>query len=138
MISDCDKLRVMTNASIDIRLLGGPDEEKRARVEIVRYTPWARAGKAAGALSVCWLAAVAALPIPGVHFLLVPLFLLSGPIAAFLIGRRLGYISHGSIECPKCNSAFSIDGLPIRFPQYAECSACHQQIFLEELLLSPN
>ena len=82
--------------------------------------------------------ALIAIPIPIVHFLLVPGALLIGTVLALV---RLG---QGEVfrtttgRCPFCGQeqSFSVMGR-FRLPKKLHCSSCQRQLLLEEATIAP-
>lgn len=106
-----------TTAVVDIAVLSGADRMKRAGLT----------------LGVSLVVALVALPIPLVHFILVPGSLLAGFILA---GNRLtqSEIFRRAVgRCPFCGTdqAFSIMGR-FRLPKSAHCVSCGRELSLED------
>lgn len=60
-----------------------------------------------GWLGVSWLIAIVCIALPVIHFVLVPLFLLLGPVG-FLYGYRSSErIESGTGSCPACSAAIA-------------------------------
>ncbi len=94
--------------------LPGRTLDKRSRL--------ARGGKL---LAMCWAAALGSLFIPGFHFVLVPSFLLAGPVL-FAIGygqKRL--LLGGTVVCPGCASENSVKPQSASWPLLLVCQGCN-------------
>jgi hypothetical protein len=119
--------------TIELRLKGFGAPPGDARAEVAELTPAERL-KRAGAMFGAFVAvAVVALPIPIVHFVLVPGGLL---LAVALGGARLGQgrIFRGATgRCPFCGTEqqFSLFGR-FRLPRRVDCVSCHRRLMLEE------
>ncbi len=88
----------------------------------------ARAGKV---LALCWGLAVAAVFIPIVHFFLVPLFLIAGPVMAFQKYRVTELALKADGLCPECQAQVSIVLEPAdRLPKWSYCPACNKPVQL--------
>jgi hypothetical protein len=89
--------------------------------------------RAAKIWAIMWLLMLFSLPLFIIHFVLVPGFLIAGPVMA---ARRYGVSElpdHISGNCPLCKQEFtlgaaSFDRLPIRAP----CPACGKILLLSE------
>ena len=105
-----------TTAVVNVAVLSGADRLKRAGVT----------------LGAAFAVALIALPIPIVHFILVPGSLLAGFILA---GNRLTVsevFRHAAGRCPFCGTeqAFPVMG-KFRLPKSAHCVKCGRALSLE-------
>lgn len=73
-----------------------------AVVDCERLTPGQRAGRGAARVALCWGAALLAVFIPLLHFILVPALLLAGPVAGYFALRSTVTLSSPQLRCPKC------------------------------------
>lgn len=88
----------------------------------------ARAGKL---LALCWGLAVIAVFIPIAHFFLVPLFLIAGPVMAYLKYRVTELAEKAEGVCPECQASVSIALEPAdRLPKWTYCPACNKPVQL--------
>ena len=116
---------------LNLSLRGWGVEPGAARAEVGQLTPAERMKRAAVAFGAGIAVAVIALPIPIVHFVVVPAGLL---LALVLGGLRL---SHGEIfqgaegRCPFCGTEqeFALFGR-FRLPRKVDCVACHRRLNL--------
>ena len=94
------------------------------------WTKGAAARKGFFALLVTWLLALAALPIPIVHFVAVPLLLCIGPIIGFVlykthVGRTdVRVDSKSALHCSKCSQTLSVDSGIESWPRLERCPSC--------------
>ncbi len=75
----------------------------------------------------CWGVALAALPIPLVHFIATPLCLLLGPVIGFAVYRiHAGArdIAASTGTCPACGAAVSLRVGVESWPQAVVCTGC--------------
>ncbi len=87
-----------------------------------------RAGKV---LALCWGLAVAAVFIPIVHFVLVPLFLIAGPVMAYQKYRVTILALRADGCCPECQQQVSIAlDSGDRIPKRTYCPACNKPLQL--------
>ena len=93
-----------------------------------------RALKLGGA---CWGAALIAIIIPLLHFILVPGFLIAEPIVAFFIFGQESVILGGEGICPKCQAFVPIVRTSLRFPISELCSHCQCGLKIEPLDINP-
>ncbi len=89
--------------------------------------------RAAKIWGIMWLLMVFSLPVFILHFVLVPGFLIAGPVMAAKRYRVTELQDHISGNCPVCKQEFtlgaaSMDRLPIRVP----CPKCGKILLLRE------
>lgn len=88
-----------------------------------------RIGRAAIRLVVCWALAVATFFIPLLHFVLVPGFVVVGPVMAFLAFRSTVKVTSTSVTCPKCEKVSTIEKGLTGWPVTLRCSHCSTTFF---------
>jgi hypothetical protein len=117
--------------TIELRLQGFGAPPATARAEIAELSPAERLKRAAVVFGAFIAVAIVALPIPIVHFVLVP----GGLVLAFLFGAlrlREGRIFRGvEGRCPFCGTEqqFSLFGR-FRLPRRVDCTKCHRRLEL--------
>ncbi len=95
------------------------------------FTPGERMARAGKVLAVAWLLALVTAFIPIVHFFLVPLFGIGGPIMAFMRYRvdTVAEKAHGI--CPECEQTVDIELDPAdKLPKWTYCPACNKPVQL--------
>jgi len=106
------------------------DDVGTADVFIESLTPrqrWLRAVKMGG---ICWGLALLSVLVPVLHFVLVPGFLLAGPIAAWLAWRRTESLLGGEVDCPKCGQTYDVGTGGVQWPLQAQCDGCRTTVRL--------
>jgi len=104
-----DSARPPTLADVDVTVLTRPERLKRALAR----------------LGAVWGAAIFAIAIPILHFILVPGLLLLGPVVAVLAFRaRVRADANTGIGCPKCGSPVSAVGGTYGWPLRLACGEC--------------
>lgn len=98
------------------------------QVFIQHWSPKQQLWRAAKTLLLLWGIAALTVLIPIAHFVLVPLFLVAGPVAASIVYKQHATVLGGSGVCPKCNREFEIVAAKDRWPLKDLCSACYQQV----------
>jgi hypothetical protein len=89
---------------------------------------WMRALKMLG---IMWALAVATVFIPIAHFVLVPGFLLAGPVTAVMRYRVTEMAEAAQGECPTCSQTVTVALDPTaRLPLWTYCSASNDPIRL--------
>ncbi len=88
----------------------------------------ARAGKV---LAVAWLLALITAFIPIAHFFLVPLFLIAGPVMAFMKYKAETVLEKALGTCPECSKAIDIILDPAdKLPKRTYCPDCNKPLQL--------
>ena len=104
----------MASASVDVRALSGGARAKRA-------------GKTAAIL---FGLAIVVSPIPPIHWILVPGFLLAS-IITFFVRLSTASLATGTLACPKCQQTFALEEQPPQWPLEVTCHHCRAGLTLE-------
>lgn len=80
----------------------------------------------------CWGAALVAILIPLLHFILVPALLIAGPVAAFVISGQENIILGGNGICPHCQKDLPIGRSSSQFPIRELCTKCQSNLKISE------
>lgn len=104
-----------SSGELQIKMLGTVDRVKRALK----------------ALALCWGLALFAVFIPGLHFILVPLLVLVGPLVAYrgYLPKRL--VLGGQFTCPKCSAGMQVNPCIEHWPLDDVCTDCRSPLMLE-------
>lgn len=123
----------MNTRTIELRLKGFGTPPGNARAEVAELTLPERLKRAAVVFGAFVAVAIIALPIPIVHFVVVPGgLLLAVALGAVRLGQ--GQIFRGvQGRCPYCGTEqqFSLFGR-FRLPRQVDCVNCHRVLTLEE------
>jgi hypothetical protein len=89
--------------------------------------------RAAKIWALLWVLMVMSLPLMIIHFILVPGFLIAGPVVAMRRYRVMELPHHGEGHCPCCKQEVSLTAddcnrLPLRMP----CPACKASLLFWE------
>jgi hypothetical protein len=84
-----------------------------------------RSKRAFKILGILWGIALFSVIIPGLHFILVPSFLLAGPITAFFTYQQSDAVLGGKGTCPDCGKPFEVARMKIKWPLDDVCANCH-------------
>ncbi|MBL9039789.1 MAG: hypothetical protein JNG84_14830 [Archangium sp.] len=88
-----------------------------------------RARRALARLGLTWAVGLACLIVPLLHFVLVPLGLLAGPVVAFLVWRRTVRVS-GQGTCARCGGSVDVPDGTFGWPVVVTCLACKTVLHL--------
>lgn len=87
--------------------------------------------RAAKAWTGCWIAAVLCVPLIGLHWFLVPGFLIAGPIMAYKRYHALFTSEKASGVCPVCHNDVTISLEPKERPElWKYCPSCNSPLHL--------
>jgi hypothetical protein len=100
-------------------------------VRVQFWNKWERLLRALKFSGMCWVAGSISIFIPLLHFILVPLFLISGPILFFFLLRQESVILGGEGTCPSCQSFLPIARSAFRFPCSDLCTRCYHLLRIE-------
>jgi hypothetical protein len=103
-------------------------------IEVERLTSRRRLTRAAAAAGFGLAAAIIALPIPLVHFVLVPGSLLLGGILAALRLTQREIFRSAEGPCPFCGThqRLGLAGKSFRLPRRVHCLSCGQELDLQQ------
>jgi hypothetical protein len=111
-----------------IALTGTHGNKTAGEVTIQEWDPKGRTKRALKTLGIFWGLAIAAVFLPLVHFVLVPLLVLTGPFVAAFVYTRETMIISGTGTCPNCQKPFAITKNPLKWPLNDVCGECHNSV----------
>jgi hypothetical protein len=112
--------------------LASPGKSKVTLGEI-QFQEWDAQMRMRRALKIwgtCWGIAVVTVFIPGMHFILVPSFLLGGPIAAYRVYQQTSTVLGGTGVCPSCGQEFKIARSKPKWPINDVCDHCRDAVIV--------
>ncbi len=118
-------------STIPVTLHRGEAKLSTGELRLARWDRRERLWRAAKVLLLLWALAAVSVLIPVAHFLLVPAFLIAGPIAAWRRARQESGIVGGQGPCPDCGKPMTLEAGPEQFPRYDLCESCHASIRVE-------
>ena len=95
---------------------------------VSRLTHPERLRRALKAWGWTWLGAVGAVLIPILHFVLVPMLLIAGPVVAYFIYGQDALILDGSSVCPQCSAPFKISSGRYQSSVKDVCGSCRHSV----------
>lgn len=110
-----------------------------AYLEVDTLTPVDRLKRAGTIFGLGVVLALIAIPIPIVHFILVPGALLVGAVLALVRLGQAEIFRTAKGRCPFCGKeqSFSVMGR-FKLPKKLYCSSCQRQLLLEEATIAPQ
>ncbi|MGH7579756.1 MAG: hypothetical protein ACREM9_06265 [Gemmatimonadales bacterium] len=123
----------MNTHAVTAALKGFGAPPTTAAVVVERLTPRRRLSRAAAVAGLGLAAAVIALPIPLVHFVLVPGSLLIGVILGGLRLAQREIFQSAEGPCPFCGThqRLGLAGKTFRLPRRLHCGSCGRELDLE-------
>jgi hypothetical protein len=113
----------------EITIFGSPPS--KAVVTVVRPSPGQRVAQALKASGVFWAVAAGCVFLPGLHFVLVPTFLLIGAVTGFKHLRDQEIVSRVHGACPRCGVEQDFASGHRLTPTWSlDCPACHNTLTL--------
>lgn len=112
------------NYAVKIQIASMQDTLGEVRIQY--WNQRTRLLRASKGFGLALLLAIGAVFIPILHFVLVPLLLLSIPIVAIYFYRQESVVLGGTGQCPKCLQSFTIVRSPNRWPLEDLCECCHE------------
>jgi hypothetical protein len=118
--------------SLTLPLKGFGCAPTQAKVVVVRLTLRQRVARAGSVAGAGLLAALIALPIPLVHFVLVPGALVTGLTLGALRVRQREIFESAEAPCPFCGTAqrLGLAGRAFRLPRTVHCRHCGRELDL--------
>ncbi len=113
-------------------ILSAGDRRTTGEARVATWDRPARMGRLANAWAACWGLAVASVLLPAVHFVLVPAFLIAGPVLGIQRARQKSGVLGGEGPCPSCGERMDIDSHPDDWPLFDACAACQAQVVVEK------
>jgi hypothetical protein len=111
--------------------LTASEKQTAGEVRVQEWTRGERLRRGGKLWAALWALAVVSVLIPGAHFVLVPGFLLAGPIAGYLRTRQTRGILGGEGVCPACGARIYIGAHPDSWPLSDHCDACRRPVLIE-------
>ena len=100
-------------------------------VEVRAWSGRSRLVRGAKVLGACWALALVSLLVPAAHFVLVPVFLLAGPIGALIVGGQRSTVLGGEGACPECGERVRVGASAEEWPLHDACARCRTPLRIE-------
>jgi len=119
----------MTSQAVDLTIMDSQREPLRAELSVEPIPMGRRAVRALVRLGGCWALAVACVFVPLLHFVLVPGFLVLGPVLAYLGARATVLVKSEQVTCPRCAKATPVEPGTTGWPVRLWCASCGTTFF---------
>jgi hypothetical protein len=111
-----------------VELIGLDGKKASGEVRMMHWEAADRRKRALKSWGLFWGIGLFCVIIPLAHFILVPSFLLAGPIVAFFVYNQTDVILGGTGTCPDCGKPFKVARMKIQWPLNDICSECHSAV----------
>ena len=82
-----------------------------------------------------WGLALVSVIIPLAHFVLVPAFLLAGPVGAWIISTQVSAVLGGESVCPDCGAFLRLSATSDSWPLTDLCAQCQRRVKVEKVAI---
>ena len=113
---------------VAVGILATSGEEGDGTIMVVPWSSSVRLQAAVKVSGALLLAAIGAVFLPGLHFVLVPLLLLAAVVGGIYRFTRGETVSADSLNCPVCSQKLSYEQDNPSWPLALQCSACGAQM----------
>lgn len=113
-----------------ITLQSQVDKSTSAEAQVREYTPKERSTRALKVLGGFWAGSLASIPVPVLHFVLLPGLFIAGPFMAWSQYKKEIKIESVAGTCPECKKDLTYRNISGSWPLLQICSHCAQQIYL--------
>lgn len=101
-------------------------------IELIHWTPSQRTMRAMKSLGIFWGLAVFSVFLPVAHFVLVPMFLILGPIFAVSTYKQDASIVAKALVCPECKEPLKVSSQKMKWPLLLVCDSCKTRVYLHK------
>ena len=101
-------------------------------IELIHWTPSQRTMRALKSLGIFWGLAVISVFLPVAHFVLVPMFLILGPIMAHGTYKQDASIVAKDLVCPECKAPLKVSSQKMKWPLLLVCDNCKTRVYLHK------
>jgi hypothetical protein len=124
---------MISQVTIPVMIKSANNLESHGEVWLRNWEKKERTLRAFKSLGICWGLAIVTVFIPLAHFILVPSFLLAGPVLFFMTISQEQVILGGKGICPKCKKEFNIVRSQVKWPISDLCNHCQTQLKIETI-----
>jgi len=111
-----------------VTLVSVRGKKSQGKVRLSQWDKKARTARGVRAWMMAWGGMLVAVFIPILHFILVPVLFLGGPLLFFVIAAEKQIILGGEGKCPDCLREIAIVRSPLRWPISDMCNHCQASL----------
>jgi hypothetical protein len=116
---------------VNVQISDNSGNSSQGEVYIKIWTQAERTQRALKWGAITWLAALFCVLIPILHFILVPFFLILGPILSVKIYKQESVVQGGQGSCPRCHKNLKIEKAKAVWPISDLCTECQNAVKIE-------
>jgi hypothetical protein len=114
--------------TFQVELVSANENKTFGEVHAKYYNKNERSERALKVFGLLWGIGIFCIIIPLAHFILVPGFLLAGPVVAFFFYKQTDLVLGGFGKCPACGKPFKVARTRVQWPINDVCSECHNSV----------
>ncbi len=114
----------MTLQPVDLNIMDSQRTPVRTELKVDSIAAGQRLGRGLVRLLICWALAVACILVPLLHFVLVPGFVLLGPVLAWKASAATVSVSSTEVTCPRCSTLTPVEPGTTGWPARLWCASC--------------
>lgn len=97
-------------------------------VNIAIFSSEERLKRSLKILGMCWGIAILCVPIPLIHFTVLPAALIAGVVLFFRTLKQESLVTGGQGTCPECGKIFTVGKATNKFPLNEMCEHCQTSV----------
>lgn len=106
----------------------GATKSTQSEIIIEPWPPAKRRKQAIKWLVISWVLALVTLPIPLVHLITVPVFIILGPVLFFQFNNKKSVVLGGQGPCPECEGRVSFSKRALEWPIKEVCDKNYDHV----------
>jgi hypothetical protein len=118
--------------SIPVVIRSYTEKSAPGTVRLKIWTSKERTARSFKFWGMCWVIAICCVPLPIIHFTVLPLLLIAGPIGAWLISTQGQQILGGEGVCPDCGQFLPIAPGVDSWPLKDLCTRCQRALTIDK------
>jgi hypothetical protein len=124
--------------SVAVSVLEREGRTATGRVYVRSLDKPTRTKRASMALLICWGLALVSVPIMFLHFFLVPLFGVLGPILFVMRMKQESTVLGAEVDCPACGKTNTLGKQAAGWPLLASCEFCSTRLTITPVAAASN
>lgn len=114
-----------------VKITGNSGNTSQGEIYIQKWNQGERMRRALMWGAIFWAIAIFCVLIPILHFVLVPTFLILGPIMGYRAYKQESVVLGGIGTCPRCHKELPIEKAKADWPISDLCTSCHNSVKIE-------
>lgn len=122
-----------TGTGYSVTVQSDTGKTSSGQVRIMEYDKKARMRRAVKFWLSCWGLSLLLIPIPLIHFTVVPALLIIGPVGAWVISTQGSQVLGGESKCPDCGAFLPLTASPDNWPLKDLCAQCQRRMKIHKV-----